>query len=505
MGPEGTFAPVAETVTDGGWGQRGRAVVAPSILLLLVLIVVVVVRARPGGPGGIRSTASPSPRERHVERPSSLAGDLDRWVADGFISADQATTILDHERSRASGVAQPVAEPPEPRGRSSRVPVVAEALGYLGGALALTGLVLVLVHYWPDLAWAGRLALSGVGALALVGGGFAVRDQADPALVRLRSFLWLLSSAATAVFAGVLVTEGRDLADQTVVFWCAAAVAVQSGLLWWWRDRPVQQIVALGGLAVAVGTGVSLVAGDVAAGVALWALGLGLLVLGLSRRTPAVPLTELVAAVALLAGGPVMISASMSAGLLVTLATVVGLLGVVSTTRVELHPVDRLVLGAPAVVVGLQLVPSTLVYFANDAGVVTGLLTWMGGALLLVAVARGLTRFPLPTELLGGLVLLAGAALTGMQWDAFAPVFGVGTAIGLVVLGMQPGRVLLSLVGAVGLLVFVPWAVGELFPGEGRAPLLIMVAGAVLVAVAVLLARQGDRFRQDLGPPGHHA
>ena len=117
-------------------------------------------------------------------------------------------------------------------------------------------------------------------------------------------------------------------------------------------------------------------------------------------------------------------------------------------------------------------------------------------------MARGLTRFPVPTELLGGLVLLAGAALTGMQWEAFAPVFGVGTAIGLVVLGMQPGRVLLSLVGAVGLLVFVPWAVGELFPGEGRAPLLIMVAGAVLVGVAVLLARQGDRFRHDLGPTG---
>lgn len=481
-----------------------------SLVALLVLIVVVVLvvqkMKQDRGVGGLEPSPG-SPGRRPAPRPAaSVAGDLDRWVAAGLLAPGQAEAILEHEAARP--VVQSAApEPTEPAVHhpSSRFPVVAEALGYLGGVLALTGLVLVLMHYWPDLAWVGRLALSGGGAAALVAGGIAVRDQADPALVRLRAFLWLLSSAATAVFVGVLVTEGRDLADQTVVFWCAAAVAVQSGLLWWWRDRPVQQIVALGGLAVAVGTGVSLVAGDVAAGVALWALGLGLLVLGLSRRTPAVPLTELVAAVALLAGGPVMISASMSAGLLVTLATVVGLLGVVSTTRVELHPVDRLVLGAPAVVVGLQLVPSTLVYFANDAGVVTGLLTWMGGALLLVAVARGLTRFPVPTELLGGLVLLAGAALTGMQWEAFAPVFGVGTAIGLVVLGMQPGRVLLSLVGAVGLLVFVPWAVGELFPGEGRAPLLIMVAGAVLVGVAVLLARQGGRFRQDLGPTGHHA
>ena len=477
-----------------------------SLLALVVLVVVVVLvtqkMKQDTAARGLEASTRGAPGRPSPRPAAAVADDLDRWVAAGFLGPEQAEAILDHEGLRAGPeVLAPAPSEPAVHHPSSRFPVVAEALGYLGGALALTGLVLVLVHYWPDLAWVGRLALSGVGAAALVAGGFAVRDQADPALVRLRAFLWLLSSAATAVFVGVLVTEGRDLADETVAFWCAAAVAVQSGALWRWRDRPVQQIVALGGLAAAVGTGVSLVAGDAVAGVALLVLGLGYLALGLTRRTPAVPLTELVAAGALLAGGLVIISASMSAGLLVALATVVGLLGVVSTTRLELHLVDRLVLGLPAVVVGLQLVPSTLVYFANDAGVVTGLLTWMGGALLLVVVARGLTRFPMPTELLGGLLLLGGAALTGFQWEAFAPVFGAGTAIGLVVLGMQPGRVLLSLVGALGLLAFVPWAVGELFPGEGRAPLLIMVAGAVLVGVAILLARQGDRFRHDLAPP----
>jgi hypothetical protein len=477
-----------------------------SLLVLVILVVVVVLitqkMKQDKADAELEGSSGPVPRRSALRPAPSLTDDLDRWVAAGLLAPDQAKAILEHESARpAPEVLTPPSTAAAVHGPSSRFPVVAEALGYLGGVLALTGLVLVLVHYWPDLAWAGRVTLTGVGAAALTAGGFAVRDQADPALVRLRAFLWLLSSAVTAVFVGVLVTEDRDLADQTAVFWCSAAVAVQSGLLWRWRERPVQQIVALGGLTVAVGTGVSLVAGDAAAGVALWALGLGYLALGLTRRTPAVPLTELVAAVALLAGGPVMLSASMSAGLLVALATVVGLLGVVSTTRLELQLVDRLVLGVPAVVVGLQLVPSALVYFANDAGVLTGLLTWMGGALLLVVAARDLSRFPVPTELLGGLTLLAGAALTGMQWESFAPVFGLGTALGLVVLGMRPGRVLLSLVGALGLLIFVPWAVAELFPGEGRAPLLIMVAGAVLVGVAVLLARQGDRFRHDLSPP----
>ncbi len=371
-----------------------------ALLALLVLIVVVVVvvtqKTRQDEAGaGFEARSGNAPRRPAPRPAASVADDLDRWVAAGLLAPDQAKAILEHEGSRPPPeVVTPQPTTPAVHGPSSRFPVVAEALGYLGGALALTGLVLVLVHYWPDLAWAGRLALTGVGAVALVAGGFAVRDQADPALVRLRAFLWLLSSAATAVFIGVVVTEGRDLADPTVAFWCAAAVAVQSGVLWWWRERPVQQLVALGGLAVAVATGVSLVAGDVPAGAALWALGLGYLFLGLTRRTPAVPLTELVASVALLAGGLMMISGSMSAGLVVVLVTVVGLLGAVSTTRMELQLVDRVALGAPALVVGLQAVPSTLLYFARDAGLVTGLLTWVGGALLVVVVVRDVTRCP---------------------------------------------------------------------------------------------------------------
>lgn len=483
-----------------------------SLLALLVLIVVVVLvvqkMKQDSGVGGPEPSPGSPGRRLAPRRAASLAGDLDRWVAAGLLAPGQAEAILEHEAARpvAESAALEATEPAVHH-PSSRFPVVAEALGYLGGALALTGLVLVLVHYWPDLALAGRLALSGAGAAALVGGGFAVRDQADPALVRLRAFLWLLSSAATAVFVGVLVTEGRDLADEVVVAWCAAAIAVQSGLLWWWRDRPVQQLAALAALAVAVGTGASYAAGELAGGLTLWVLGLAYLALGLTRRTPAVPLTELAASITLLFGAIQVISDSdsMGAGLLMLLVTVVGLLGTVSTTRSELGPVDRLALGVPAVLVGLQAVPSTLVYFAQESGVVTGLLTWVGGAALIVVAVRGLTRYPLPTELVGGLTVLGGAALTAFQWATFAPVFGVASAVGLVVLGMQPGRVWLSLVGAVGLLVFVPWAVGELFPGEGRAPLLIMVAGAVLVGAAVLLARQGDRFRHDLGPPAHHA
>jgi hypothetical protein len=58
--------------------------------------------------------------------------------------------------------------------------------------------------------------------------------------------------------------------------------------------------------------------------------------------------------------------------------------------------------------------------------------------------------------------------------------------------------VLLSVTGALGLLGNVPWAIAHFFPGEGRAPLLVLVSGVLLVAVAILLARMGGRLRSEV-------
>jgi hypothetical protein len=148
----------------------------------------------------------------------------------------------------------------------------------------------------------------------------------------------------------------------------------------------------------------------------------------------------------------------------------------------------------------VQAVPSTLMHFANQAGIVTGLVTWAIGVGLVVLglTRRGLRGRPV-IVLIGGLTIVGGAALCGTQSVTFATLFGLATAIVMVALGTRPGTAVMSLFGSLGLLVNVPWAVNWFFPGEGRAPLLIFVSGALIIVVAVLLARSSARIRRELG------
>jgi hypothetical protein len=152
---------------------------------------------------------------------------------------------------------------------------------------------------------------------------------------------------------------------------------------------------------------------------------------------------------------------------------------------------DQVVLGMIGGLTSLQCAPGAIGYFARDAGLLTGLATWAVAAVVLYLGIRALVRIPVVVEAVGAVAALVGAAVTATQFEGFATIFGIVTAVGLVGLGMLPGRGLLSLFGSAGLLVNVLWAVNHFFPGEGRAPLLIMVAGTLILATAVLLTRSG--------------
>lgn len=431
------------------------------------------------GPGDQPAPASAAP--------SGLAADLAGWVAAGLLSQDQSAAILTHELGH-------LRKAPRPR-PARRLPSVAEALGYLGGMLALAGLLLLVSRYWPDLSTAGRLALSGAGAGLLLVGGVLVREPRDAPLERLRAVLWLAATAATGVFTVVLVHDAADVGKaQTVVLATAAAVGVESGLLWRGRDLPVQQLTALVAVPVLLGAAVAEVA-DLPgpSGAAVWASGTVLLWLAVRRLLRAPAMTEAVAVLALAVGAIMVANDWTALGTLGLLGSAFAVLALATVPGLTPDRSDHVTLGLLGVPMLVAAVPSSIGYFSQDAAAATGLVTYVIGAGLLLVGAKRLVRLPRAAEVLGALGLLGGAALLWAQWHGVAPVAGVVTAVGLIALGMLPDQLVLSFVGSLGLLVNVPWTITWFFPGEGRMPLLTLVSGLLILGLAVLLTRARDR------------
>ncbi|HEX4982893.1 MAG TPA: DUF2157 domain-containing protein, partial [Ilumatobacteraceae bacterium] len=415
-------------------------------MIVLGLPIVVAIVVAIGWAASRRGTSPSSPalpsdrlsrQQRSSVRPLSapprhtLDDDLDRWVTAGLLSAPQSDAIRRHEQSRTAGPAQAPATP-----RRREIPAMAEALGYLGGALAIIGLALFVGRRWVDIGTAGRLALSAAAAAGLLGAGALVRELAEPALDRLRQALWLLSTSATALLAGVVANDvveiGRGTGTAAV---CAAAVALQSGLLWRWRGPLVQLATCLIGGSVLVGTGVSALWSPGPAGIALWLLGAAYIAIGLRRRIVAPLLAVGVGAFTTVAGAATVLGDWPGAGLLAILGTGLGLATLAGVEGPARERDDRIVLGVIGGIALLQATPSTLGYFARDAGLITGLSVWAAGLVLTAVAAHRRVRVPLVALVAGGLAVLGGAALTATQATGFATVLGIASAVGLLVVG----------------------------------------------------------------------
>src|SRR5690606_31570457 len=118
-------------------------------------------------------------------------------------------------------------------------------------------------------------------------------------------------------------------------------------------------------------------------------------------------------------------------------------------------------------------VPNTIGYFSEQAALTTGLVVWAVGAILVYLGGRTWLRAPVLVSVIGAVALIGGAALTGIDLERIGPLLGIATALALIALGVVLDRFVLTIVGSIGLLIHVPWAIVEWFPGEGRAPLLI--------------------------------
>ncbi|MBO0830569.1 MAG: DUF2157 domain-containing protein [Actinobacteria bacterium] len=263
--------------------------------------------------------------------PGGLRDQLARWTSSGLIDVDQANRIEAAERERA--VKLP----------ARRLPLVAEVLGYTGAVIAITAIVMTVHQIWKQVPAAAELATAAVIGVGLLLAGAALRTDADPALARLRSVLWLLSTAAGAAFVALLAGTYLHLADADAALTTSAAVMLYAVPLWWRTGSALQHLAAFGAAVAVLETGIDRIdphAGSFAFGIALWALALAWGIAVARGHPIPPPIGMLLSGAGALEGA--IIAMDHTAGVLLAMATVAALL----TFGVLMHQVLLIGIGA---------------------------------------------------------------------------------------------------------------------------------------------------------------
>lgn len=195
-----------------------------------------------------------------------LRRDLRRWSDAGLITAEQAAAIEASETAERSVAATG----PSDRGR---VPFVVEALGYVGGALAVVAGFIATADLWRDMSRGTLEGFAAAGCLVLLAGGAALRSADDPAFGRLRSVLWLLSAACLTAFCG-LFGDDRTRDDSKLVLVVALLIAAYVLGLHLWHRSMLLVIALFAALACAAGAIAVTFDGDDSwhVGLAVWLL-----------------------------------------------------------------------------------------------------------------------------------------------------------------------------------------------------------------------------------------
>jgi hypothetical protein len=209
----------------------------------------------------------PAEAARRTESAAGLDRALDRAVAEGVITEDQARRVS--ALAATEGGEGP--EPARPAG-----PVLAEVLGYLGGAVTIVAALLLGNELWDSLAVAVRILVLVAVSAAAVAAGAGLRDHHGSG-GRLAGFLWVIAVVAlagtVAVAAdGLLGWDERDTALAACLTGLVAAVVA-----WWLRPQSLQQAAVFGALVASVLAVLARPEPDLVeiAPVAVWLLGLG--------------------------------------------------------------------------------------------------------------------------------------------------------------------------------------------------------------------------------------
>lgn len=165
--------------------------------------------------------------------------DLDVMLADWQQAGLITPKVADKIRAREATAAATAAPPP------SRLSTLFEVLGYLGAALAVIAISVILGAQWGDLGFGPRLGIIG-GMTAIVGAaGFALWRASGRAAQRLASGLLLAMTAGAGWLAGVISDEGIGASQTAVMIAVGSTLVAVATPLYLARRRPLPQITAL--------------------------------------------------------------------------------------------------------------------------------------------------------------------------------------------------------------------------------------------------------------------
>ncbi len=314
------------------------------------------------------------------------------WVAASLISGEQADAILVHE---AAAVGAREAGP-------RRIPLVTEAVGYLGAALAFGAGMIAVGRTWNGISPAGRTTILGAATLLLVIGGLAVRASSEPAIRRLGSVLWFLAVAAAAGTAAETMADLVGSSVEAARHTTAAVTATLAAVLWLVERRTFQALALMAGIAFLVGDVTNAVSTNSADATSLSIWVVGVVFVALAWRGILVPTR------AGYAMGSLLALTSLASMMLPEsprwFAFAIGLATAGALMALSVAAKENVLLGLGAVGMFVYILRIVGAYFRNTIGVPLALLI-IGVALIVVSLVasrlRRLTRPSTPSAHLG--------------------------------------------------------------------------------------------------------
>jgi hypothetical protein len=316
---------------------------------------------------------------------------LQRWRDAGLLSQEQVDAIAAVEGARGTAPASAVAPPapavgdapPATRRRSA----AAEGLGYVGAALAVGALFLLLSDVWEQLLVGARLALVGMLTGLALAAAAVLRGEQPPPVRRLVSVLQLCGVVGVGWLTVIVTGEMRGWDPVSVVTAVGAAASALALPLYLIRPRALLQLASLGSLLVLAMGALSLpglVIEPLWYGVALAGIGGAWLALGIGNWLRPTRLAETAGAAVALVGLQVTTFDRYGLAMMVLAVAVTSALVVGGVARGRLHLV---VVGALGVLV---LVPQLVFEVFGDTLGAPAVLLVVG--LLLVLLAAGVGR-----------------------------------------------------------------------------------------------------------------